>query len=219
MIAIALRLTTFRTRHAIGPLTLAELRPASATSWTGILALFAGFALKERRARDVLHHRQLLADQTLDLAQLGRLGRIAKRDGLAFRSVTSCAADAVNIALRLVRKVEVYHMADARNVDATRRDVGRNQNADLAGAEVVQSLLAGILRLVAMNNRSSKAIALEITGHTIGAMLGTCEDDDLLHGVAGKQLGQHGALLLQTRHDHTLADLGSSRSLRRDFHA
>src|SRR5690606_12316554 len=112
MIAIALRLTKFRTRHAIGLLTLAELRPASATSWTGILALFAGFALKERRARDVLHHRQLLADQTLDLAQLGRLGRIAKRDGLAFRSVTSGAADAVNIALRLVRKVEVYHMAD-----------------------------------------------------------------------------------------------------------
>src|SRR5690606_41928335 len=121
----------------------------------------------------------------------------AKRDRLAFSAVTPGAADAVNIALRLVWQVEVHHVTDARNVGAPRRDVGRNGNADLARAEVVQRLLAGVLRLVAVDLVRRKAVTHPIARDAGGTTPGGRGDADRHHGTAGERHGEDGALLVQ----------------------
>ena len=109
------------------------------------LVALLGIAHRVRLAGMVGRDRQLRADDPLDRAQLRALGRIAQRDGDAVGAVAARAADAVDIALRLVGQVEIHHMADAGNVDAARGDVGRHEDAHRAVAEAVERLLAGVL--------------------------------------------------------------------------
>ena len=56
---------------------------------------------------------------------------VAERDRDALRAGARGAADAVHVALRDVRQVVVDDVADAVDVDAARRDVGRDQRASL----------------------------------------------------------------------------------------
>ena len=79
----------------------------------------------------VRHHRDLTLHQTLDVAQIGLLRRIAERDRDAIRTGARGAADAVDIAFRLVGQLEVDDMGDVVDVDAARRDVGRDQHAHM----------------------------------------------------------------------------------------
>ena len=68
------------------------------------------------------------------------------------------AADAVDIGFRHMRQIVVDHMRHAVDVDAARRDVGRNQHVDLAGLEFGKRALALALRLVAVDGRSADAL-------------------------------------------------------------
>ena len=82
---------------------------------------------------------------------------IAERDRHTLRAGPCRAADAVHVALRNVGQIVVDHVADALNVDAARRDVGRDQCAQLAGAERAEHALALVLRLVTADRLSRKA--------------------------------------------------------------
>ena len=64
-----------------------------------------------------------------------------KRDGDAAGAGARGAADAVDIAFRLVRQIEIDDVGDAGHVDAARGDVGRHQHAGAAGAEALQRSL------------------------------------------------------------------------------
>ena len=59
----------------------------------------------------------------------GRSSRVAERDRDAVGAGARGAADAVHVALRDVRQVEVDDVADAVDVDAAGGDVGRDQRA------------------------------------------------------------------------------------------
>ena len=95
--------------------------------------------LRIRFAKMIGAYSELHADDTLDGPQLGALIRIAQRDCNAVRAVAAGAADAVHIAFRLVRQVEIDDMRDAGNVDAARRDVGGDKYAHGTVAEAVQA--------------------------------------------------------------------------------
>ena len=164
------------------------------------LPRFRGIALRVGLAGMVDRDRQLHADDPLDGAQLGVFGRIAQRDRDAVGAVAAGAADAVDVALRLVRQVEVHDMADAGHVDAARGDVGRHQDAHRTVAEPVQRLLAGVLRLVAVDHGGVEAVALEVAHDAVGAMLGAREHDHRAHRLVGEHRRQHLALLLGARH-------------------
>ena len=90
-------------------------------------------------------------DQLLDVAQERQLVVRAERDRDAVGAGARGAADAVHVAFRDVRQVEVDDVADAVDVDAAGGDVGRDQGLDAAVAEVVEHALALVLRLVAVD--------------------------------------------------------------------
>src|SRR4051812_38413721 len=78
------------------------MRPA----WLLLLA-----ALLFRQLRQLMrHHLDLHMDQPLDIAQITALGSITEADGDAFGAGARGAADAVNIAFRLVGQLEIHHM-------------------------------------------------------------------------------------------------------------
>ena len=72
----------------------------------------------------MLDHRDLVAGEPLDIAQIIALRRIAEGDGDALPARPRGAADAVDIAFRLVGQFEIHHMRDVVDVDAARGDVG-----------------------------------------------------------------------------------------------
>ena len=156
-----------------------------------------------------------LAGDAFDGAQLVLLVRGAQRHGGAVHAVAAGAADAVDVALRLVGQVVVDDHADARHVDAARGDVGGDQNAHGAVAEAAQRALARVLRLVAVDDVGGEAVLLEPARDLVGAVLGAGEDDDRGDRLIGQDAGEHAALLLRAGEDQTLRDFGHHGSLRR----
>src|SRR5262249_18655655 len=139
--------------------------------------------------------RDALLDQPLDVAQIGALLAGAEGDGNAARPGTRGAADAVDIALGLVRQLEIDDMAHAVDIDAARRDIGRDEDARLSGTEIVESPLPRALRLVAMNRLGRDARLGEALGEAVRAMLRPGEDDGTVDRRVLEELGEQRPLM------------------------
>ena len=63
-------------------------------------------------------------------------------------------------------------MRDVRDVEPARRDVGRDEDAALAGAERAQAHLALDLALVAVDARRGQVVAQQVVLELVGAALG-----------------------------------------------
>ncbi len=97
-------------------------------------------------------------DQPLDVAKECVLVDANERDRLAARARTAGAADAVDVVLGNVRHVVVDDVRQRLDIDAARRDVGRDQHGDVAVLEVGERARAGALALVAMNRDGADAV-------------------------------------------------------------
>ena len=117
----------------------------------------------------------LLARGALDVAQVAALVRAAEGDRDAVGAGARGAADAVDILLGNVGQVEVDDVADARDVDPARRDVGRDQHRHVAGLERGDRALALRLALVAVDRAGGDAGGLEHAHDLVGAVLGAAE--------------------------------------------
>ena len=82
-----------------------------------------------------------LADQPFDVAKEIALGAVAEGDGDAVAARAGGAADAMDVGLGFLGQVVIHDEADALDVDAARGDVGRDQDAAMAGAEIREGAL------------------------------------------------------------------------------
>jgi hypothetical protein len=103
---------------------------------------------------------------------------IAKRNRLSRIARSRRTADAMNVGLGDLRQFKIDDMADAVDVDAARRNIGRNQRTRLSASEGGQCALTLALALIAMNGGSIDARLVEGAGDAVGAVLGAGEDDD-----------------------------------------
>src|SRR5260370_5602109 len=162
-----------------------------------LVALFAPGARTYRRGRRrVLVGRRrddgdALVGELLDAAQLATFAAVAERQGDARGAGARGAADAMNVALGVGRQLVVDDVGHAVDVDAARGEIGGDQHAGLAAAEIVERLLARILALVAVDRLGDDTAVLERLGDPVGAALGAGEDDDPLErGVCQKMTQQ-----------------------------
>src|SRR5437899_5703455 len=96
------------------PARLLALRAAAMrTMAVGASLARSGSLLRAMCRSAVAFRRDRQADELLDRAQIRRLLGVAQRDRDAGRAGARGAADAVHIALRLVRQVVVDDMTDA----------------------------------------------------------------------------------------------------------
>ena len=93
------------------------------------------------------------ADELLDVAEKRRLIGVAEGDGHAIRAGARGAPDPMHIGFRHIGQIEVHDVADAVDIDAARRDIGRNQGSHAAIAEPGKRPLALVLRFVGVDCR------------------------------------------------------------------
>ncbi len=96
------------------------------------------------------------------------------RDALGTRAAGP--ADAVQVRLLVLGGLVVDDVGDALDVDTAGRDVGADEDVDLAVAEGAQRLLAGALAEVAVDRAGGEAALLELVGEVGRRPLGAAED-------------------------------------------
>ncbi len=103
-------------------------------------------------------HLDLLVDEALDRAQQRAILGAHQRERLAGGARPAGAADAVHVILGDVRQVEVHDVRQVLDVEAARRDVGRDQHLHLALLEVLERADARVLALVAVDRVGVDAV-------------------------------------------------------------
>src|SRR5439155_3268356 len=114
--------------------------------------------LRGSRAHSGLLELLVVTEPSGDPARLGLLVREDEGDRRSAAAGPARAAGAVDVALVLVRRVEVDHVRDVVEVEAAGGDVGGDQRRDLAGLEAGQRPLAGALRHVAVHRGGGDAM-------------------------------------------------------------
>ena len=126
--------------------------------------------MRRRLAGAAVRDRNRHTDQPFDVAEIGPLLVIAKRNRNAFGTGTRSTTDAVNVAFGNIGKVVVDHVADAINVDAACGNIRRNERTQLAVAKGCEHTLPLVLRLVAVNCFCRMTRLLKPTHHLVCAM-------------------------------------------------
>src|SRR5436309_8560931 len=96
----------------------------------------------------------------------------------------------MDVVLRVPRELEVHDMREVLDVEAARRDVRGDEDADLAGLELLQG--AGPLRLgpIAVDRDRVEALAIEPRREARRPDLRPREDQDLAEIVLADQMRQ-----------------------------
>ena len=108
-------------------------------------------------------------------------------------------------------------MRQRLDVEAARRDLGGDQQQDAAGLEVGERAHALWLRLVAVDGRGGDAVAIELLGQPVGAVLGACEDERLVDDPRPHEVRQQLALALAVDGVDDLLDQVDGGVLGRDL--
>src|SRR5690349_533672 len=140
--------------------------------------------------------RDPLAEQRLDLAEQALLVDADQRDRVAGRPGPARPADAVNVVLGDHGQLEVHDVRQVLDVEAARRDLRCDEDRRPAGLEVIQRLDPLALALVAVDRGRGDAVALELLGEVVGAVLGPGEDEGLLDPAAPNEGAQQLALAM-----------------------
>ena len=135
----------------------------------------------------MLGHGNGRAHQALDRQKMRPLARVAEGERRAACACARGAADAVNVAFRLVGQLVVDHMGDIGNIDTACGDIGRNENAYATVAEGLKRPHPRALRLVALERRGAEPRLHKIAANAISTALGTGKDQDAVHDLIGKQ--------------------------------
>ena len=152
-----------------------------------------------------------MAGQLLDCLGGQSFIRRGEREGAAFLAGAAGAADPVHIVFRVMRHVEVEHMAQPADIDAARGHIGTAQQAQLAGLELLQRREAHRLRHVAMQRAHAEAMLLQRLVENVDIDLAIAEDQRVLHILAADQPAQRLALVQLTHQQHALGNRGRHR--------
>src|SRR6202011_2963334 len=100
-------------------------------------------------------------NESFERAQRSVIFRCDKADCVANGMGTTGAPDAMNIILRVHRKIVVHHMRDSIHVNATRGDIGGDKDTDGAGLEILQRAEPLVLRTIRMNGTRFDSTAFQ----------------------------------------------------------
>ena len=141
-----------------------------------------------------LGSRNRLTSHPLDVAQEASLALVAEGDRDARGAGPRGPPDAVDVGLRLHRQVVVEDVGDAVDVEASRRDVGRDKDRRTPAAEGVEGPGALPLRTVAVDRLGGDAGGVKLLDDAIGPVLGLREDERQIDRLPLEELEQQAGL-------------------------
>ena len=109
-------------------------------------------------------------DKPFKRAQRSLIFRRNKTDRIADGMRAAGASDAMHVIFRVHREIVIHHVRNPIDVDATSGDVGRDQNADGSGLEILQRAQPLILRSIRMDRSRRDPCTLELPSDPIRAM-------------------------------------------------
>ena len=113
----------------------------------------------------------------LDVAQQPVLARLDQRDRHALAAGAPGPADAMDVGVGVRRDVVVDDVRDVLDVEAARRDVGRDQHIERAVAEAAHDPVAVLLGQAAVERAGVVAAAAERLGQVVDLAAGPGEDE------------------------------------------
>ena len=122
-----------------------------------------------------------LFQQLLNVFEHGQLAVIAEGDGRAPLPCAARPADPMDIGFGDLGEVVVEDIGQVLDVQATGSDVRGDQDPQLPRLELPQALLPGGLGLVAVDGGGGDALAGQVPGHFVRAVLGAGEDQGAAH--------------------------------------
>ena len=147
-----------------------------------------------------------LAEERLDLAEERPLVDADERDRVAGRSGPARPADPVDVVLGDHRQLVVDDVRQLLDVEAARGDLGRDEDRGAAGLEVVERPDPLALALVAVDRGRGDAVAGELLGEAVRAVLRPGEDERLLDAAGPDEVAQQLALALAVDREDELRD-------------
>ncbi len=129
---------------------------------------------------------------------------IHERDRDTTRASATRAADAVNVCFVVLGARVIDDVRDTGDVDAASCHIGSNKDVDLAFAEPIERLLAGLLRHVAVQRRSLETAFGQIIGDPLGGAFRAREDHDTTRAVGLQDASHHFGLVHFVRLPHEL---------------
>ena len=187
----------------------------------GILGalLLGGRGLQNlHRIRMIVHRRDLLADQLLNIRQIFLFVEITERDRDAGLSRTAGTPDAVHVCLRHVGKIVVDHMGKFLNIDPARGDIRGDKHADFAVLKRSQRLLTRVLRLIPVDGARMDPRTGKVAHHAVRAVLGAGKHERRHNRRVLQQMDQQAAFIGLVHKIDALRDSLHRSSLRRDLH-
>ena len=120
-------------------------------------------------------------------------------DRVAICAGPAGAADAVHVVGRHHGQLVVDDVRQGIDVEPARGDFRRDEDRHLAVLEVVERADALRLALVAVDRGGGDAVALELLGEAVGAVLGAGEDERLVDAADLDELAEQLALAVACR--------------------
>jgi len=120
----------------------------------------------------------LLADEALDVLNMRELLGGHDRECVAGGLRAAGAANTVHVVLGMLRHVVVDDVADARDVDAARGDVGRDHHFILAALEALERVDALLLGAIAVQRGHGVVLLLELAHDAVRAVFRARENED-----------------------------------------
>ena len=115
------------------------------------------------------------------------------------------------------RKVVVHDMRDTVDIDATRRNIGRNKDTDFTLAEFIERAQTLVLGAIGVNSPRGDAGLLETSGDTICSMFRPRKNENHIHPLILKQMKQEPGLevlrYLIDRLGHRIRGIGPATDL------
>ena len=208
------------TRFALAPCVVALAAGAVRRSAATAGGVFLCFVHHDGRQIAIVPF-DLLANQLFDRVDVFGIGFGGDGEGLAGTAGAAGTADAVNIVFGMDWHVVVEDVADVGDVETARRDVGGNQQFQLAVAETGEHLHARSLVHVAMQRTGIELILGQRTEQFGNLDLAVTEDDRVLQvvGLGLDEISQHFALVpwLGSRLHQPLGDVGGRTGGFRNF--
>ena len=121
--------------------------------------------------RMIFDHGYRLGDQFLDVPEKFGFFLVAKGQGNTAGAGSTGSAYAMYIGFRYVGQLIVDDMCQLVYVDAPGGDIRRDQYPRMPALEILQCILPGVLRFVAMDGFRADACPYEALSDLIGAML------------------------------------------------
>src|SRR5215470_5244779 len=121
-----------------------------------------------------------MPQEVLDVPQQRCLIGRYQRDRRSRVAGTRGAPDAMHVILGNVRQLEVHHVWQVADVEATRCNLGGDEGRDTVLPEVAQGAHSRVLALIAVDRGGGNPGALQLLRQAVGGVLGTGEHQHLL---------------------------------------